>query len=104
MAFSKLLMNTQNNSRLLKTRPAVCPGNNVPRNKVISPQSSSHLPQVISAAAAEASNTPRPGVWKVTYIGWKDGPGGAACGHCLLLLVYLITDSQILPLPAFPSW
>ena len=98
MAFSKLLLNTQNSSRPLKTRPAVsAQGTMAPINKVVSLQSSPRLPQVIPAAAAKASNhfppTPRPLEGHIC-IGQKVNPGGNARGYCLLLLVCLITGSS----------
>lgn len=98
MAFSKLLLNTQNSSRPLKSRPAVsAQGTMAPMNKVVSLQSSPRLPQVIPAAAAKASNhfppTPRPPEGHIC-IGQKVSPGGSARGYCLLQLVCLITGSS----------
>lgn len=80
MAFSKLLLNTQNSSRPLKTRPAVsAKGTMAPINKVIS-LSLPTSPQVIPAAA-KASNhftlSTRP--LEMSHLHWlKVNPGSNA--------------------------
>ena len=93
MAFSKLLLNTQNSSRPLKTRPAVsAQGTMAPINKVVSLQSSPRLPQVIPAAAAKASNHVPPSTQasRRSHLHWLEGQSRWQCRWILSAIACLL--------------